>query len=145
MARSSADTPQAYLDELEPERSAVVAAVRDLVNASIRPGFDERMAWGMISWDVPLEISGPTYNGQPLQYVGLAAQKRHFALYLMCAYASAEQQGLLAEGFAAAGKKLDMGKSCLRFRSIDDLDVATLARVIGAMTPEDYSERVSRG
>lgn len=137
--RSAAPTPDAYIAELDPERACEIRRVRDLVNSVIQPGFDERMAFGMISWDVPLEISGPTYNKQPLVYVALAAQKRHNALYLTCAYASPERSKRLADAFAAADKTLDMGKSCMRFRRADDLELDAIAAEIGSMTPVDFA------
>ncbi|MEO5971796.1 MAG: hypothetical protein ABIP91_00315, partial [Sphingomicrobium sp.] len=80
MAHSSAATPTAYVDAHDPARAAEIAAVRNLVNAALPAGYVERMAWGIISWEVPLEVSGPTYNGQPLVYAGLAAQKNYNAV-----------------------------------------------------------------
>ena len=75
MARSDAATPDAYLAELEAGRAAELGRVRNAVNAAMPGGYVERMAWGMISWEVPMEVSGPTYNKQPLVYAALAAQK----------------------------------------------------------------------
>ena len=139
MARSSALTPDAYLAELEPERAAEIGRVREAVNAAMPDGFCERMAWGMISWEVPLEVSGPTYNKQPLVYAALAAQKNHNALYLHCVYASPERSRRLANAFADAGLKLDMGKSCVRFRKADDLALDAISLEIASMTPEEFA------
>lgn len=139
MARSDAATPDAYLAELEPGRAAELGRVRRTMNAAMPDGYVERMAWGMISWEVPLEVSGPTYNKQPLVYAALAAQKNYNALYLNCVYASAERTERLREAFAAAGKKLDMGKSCIRFKSADNLPLDAIAREIGSMTPEEFA------
>ena len=139
MAGSAAATPEAYLQALEPDRAAEVAKVRDVVNAALPDGFVERMAWGMISWEVPIEISGPTYNKQPLVYVALAAQKNYNALYLMCTYASPGRTERLKRAFQAAGKKLDMGKSCLRFRNADDLPLAALAEEIASASPAEFA------
>ena len=139
MVRSSAGTPDDYLAELEPERATEIARVRDAVNAAIPDGFEERMAWGMISWEVPLEVSGPTYNKQPLVYAALAAQKNHNALYLNCVYASAGRSERLARAFADAGLKLDMGKSCIRFRKADELELTAIAREVGSMTPSEFA------
>ena len=139
MARSDASTPDAYLAELEPGRAAELGRVRRTMNAAMPDGYVERMAWGMISWEVPLEVSGPTYNKQPLVYAALAAQKNYNALYLNCVYASAERSERLREAFAAAGKKLDMGKSCIRFKSADDLPLDAIAHEIGSTTPEEFA------
>jgi len=139
MAKSSAATVDAYLDELPPERRAVVAAVRDVVRAHLPAGYEERMRWGMISYELPLERYPNTYNGQPLAYAALAAQKSYYALYLTCvAEDDAAPAGWLAEAFAAAGKRLDMGKSCLRFRRLDDLPLAVIGEAIGRLPPEAF-------
>ena len=138
MARSSAATPEDYLAELEPARAAELAKVRDAVNGALPAGFVERMAWGMISWEVPLELSGPTYNKQPLVYAALAAQKNHNALYLTVPYAQPENLKRLRAAFAEAGKKLDMGKSCIRFRSAGDLPLSAIAEEIASVTPEQF-------
>jgi uncharacterized protein YdhG (YjbR/CyaY superfamily) len=139
VARSDAATPDAYLAELEPDRAAELGRVRDAVNAAMPDGYVERMAWGMISWEVPFDVSGPTYNKQPLVYAALAAQKNYNALYLNCAYASAERTEQLRRAFADAGKKLDMGKSCIRFQRADDLPLDAIAREIGSTTPEEFA------
>ena len=97
------------------------------------------MAWGMISWEVPLEVSGPTYNKQPLVYAALAAQKNYNALHLNGVYGSAERTERLAKAFAEAGLKLDMGKSCVRFRKADDLPLDAIAREIGSMSPREFA------
>ena len=133
MVSSKAATPEAYLAELPPERAALISHVRDLVNAHLPPGYVERMSWGMIGWEVPLERYPDTYNGQPLAYAGLAAQKNHCALYLNCVYASEARTARLREAWAAEGRKLDMGKSCIRFKKRGDLAEEVLARTIASV------------
>ena len=139
MARSNASTPDAYIAELEPDRAAELGRVRDSLNAAMPDGYVERMAWGMISWEVPIEVSGSTYNKQPLVYAALAAQKNYNALYLNCVYVSAERTERLREAFATAGKKLDMGKSCIRFKRADDLPLDAIASEIGSTTPQQFA------
>jgi len=138
VVQSKAATSEAYLAELDPARANVIAAVRDLVNAALPAGYVERMAWGMIGWEVPMEVSGPTYNGQPLAYAGLAAQKNHNALYLNCVYASEERTQRLKQAWSEAGKKLDMGKSCIRFKQLDDLALDVLREEIASTTPGQF-------
>jgi uncharacterized protein YdhG (YjbR/CyaY superfamily) len=138
MVSSKAATPEAYIAELPPERAALVGHVRDLVNANLPDGYVERMNWGMISWELPLERYPNTYNGQPLVYAGLAAQKNHTALYLNCVYASEERRRRLAEAYEAAGKKLDMGKSCIRFKRSDELAGEVLAATIRSIPPDQF-------
>jgi hypothetical protein len=138
---SKAATPDAYLAEMAPERAAVVSRVRDLVNANLPAGYEERMAWGMIGWEVPLARCADTYNGQPLAYAGLAAQKNHFALYLNCVYGCEARTEQLRAAFAAAGKKLDMGKSCIRFKRFEDLAEEAIADAIASVPAEEFIAR----
>lgn len=138
MARSTATRVEDYLQALPPERREVIAAVRDLVNRHLPPGYEERMNWGMISWEVPLSRYPDTDNGQPLSFAALAAQQNHYALYLMCAHADSAAEGELRAAYARAGRKLDMGKSCLRFKRLDDLLPDEIGRVIAASPVEAH-------
>jgi len=139
--QSKATTVAAYLDELPPERRAVVSTVRDLVLRHLPAGYQETMAFGMIGYGVPLADYPNTYNKQPLAYAGLAAQKRHYALYLMDVHENGEDEGRLREAFARAGKTLDMGKSCLRFTALDDLELDAIAAVIARTPPAAFIAR----
>lgn len=138
MTRSSAATPEDYIAELEPERAATLARVRDLVNRAMPDGYRETVAFGMISWSVPLERYPDTYNGQPLVYAALAAQKNYNSLYLNGVYSSPERAQRFKAAFEAAGKKLDMGKSCIRFKTAGDLPEQVIADEIASMPPGDY-------
>ena len=138
MVSSKAATPEAYIAELPPERRELVERIRAIVNANLPDGYVERMSWGMIGWEVPLETYPNTYNGQPLVYAALAAQKSHTALYLNCVYASEERTERLKAEWAAAGKKLDMGKSCMRFKRADQLAEGVLADTIRSIPVEDF-------
>ena len=138
MVSSAAKTVDAYLAELPPERREVVSTVRGVVNAHMPPGYEETMNWGMISWQIPLARYPDTYNKQPLAYVALAAQKNNYALYLVAVYADGEQERKLRAGAASMGKKLDMGKSCVRFKHPDDLPLAAIGELIASMPVEAY-------
>ena len=129
-----------HLQALPADRRALISAVRDAVNRHLPKGYTESVSLGMITWHVPLATFPGTYNGQPLCYIGLAAQKHHNALYLMGAYADPAQVERLQEGFKARGKKLDMGKSCLRFKSIDDLPLDVIGQVVKSMPPRRLIE-----
>jgi hypothetical protein len=144
MVSSKAATPEAYLAELPPERQALASKVRDLVNANLPPGYVERMNWGMISWELPLERYPSTYNGQPLVYAALGVQKNHTALYLNCIHASEERTQRLREDYAAAGKKLDMGKSCVRVKKAEDLAEDVLARAIASVPVDSFIAEYER-
>jgi hypothetical protein len=138
MVRSGASTVDDYIAGLPPERAAVVATMRDFVNAHLPPGYREQMAFGMIGWGIPLSRYPDTYNRQPLGYVALAAQKHAYSLYLMCVYADGEREQALRAAAAADGKTLDMGKTCLRFKRIDDLPLQAIGNLIGSMSVDDY-------
>jgi len=141
MVSSAAATVEAYLAELPPERREVIATVRALVNANLPKGYVERMNWGMISWEIPLSRYPVTYNKQPLSYAALAAQKHNYALYLMCAYSDSQIERDLRAAYAAAGLKLDMGKSCLRFRRLDALLQPAVAAAIASTPLETHIAR----
>jgi hypothetical protein len=138
MATSSATTVEGYLAELPPERAGVLRAVRDVILERLPPGYEETMNWGMISYEVPLARYPDTYNGQPLGVLALAAQKRHYSLYLNAAYASSELLGQLRAAYAEAGIKFDMGKSCLRFRDLSGIDLDAIGDIVASVPPERY-------
>ena len=96
------------------------------------------MAWGMICYEVPLSVLPDTYNNQPLVYMGLSAQKRYFSLYLMNIYQDPAALELLKAAYVASGKHLDMGKSCIRFKSLQDLELRVIKRIIGMTPMESY-------
>ncbi|HEX9946777.1 MAG TPA: DUF1801 domain-containing protein [Allosphingosinicella sp.] len=145
MVSSKAPTPEAYLSELPPERADLVSRVRDLINANLPDGYVERMSWGMISWEVPVERYPDTHNGQPLAYASLAAQKNYTALYLNCVYASEERTERLRSAWAATGRKLDMGKSCLRFKRPEDIAEDVLAHTIRSVPVDRFIAEYEAG
>jgi len=136
MVKSRATTVEEYLAELPEDRRAVIAEVRKLILEHLPAGYQERMNWGMITYEIPLERYPKTYNEQSLGYVALAAQKQYYALYLMGVYGDSEQEKALRQAYAAAGKRLDIGKSCLRFRKLEDLLVEPIAEIVASTPPE---------
>ena len=138
MVSSRAATVADYLAELPEDRRAEITQVRDLVNAALPDGYREGMSFGMIGWVIPLERYPDTYNKQPLAYAALAAQKNSNSLYLNCVYASKERTERFKQAWAAAGKKLDMGKSCIRFTKADDLALDLLSEEIASITPDEF-------
>jgi uncharacterized protein YdhG (YjbR/CyaY superfamily) len=134
---STAATVGEYLAELPPERAAVVQTVRQTILDHLPEGYEEAMNWGMITYQIPLSRHGDTYNGQPLAVAGLAAQARHYSLYLNGVYSSPELTQQLRDAYARAGTKLDMGKSCVRFKRLDDVELRAVGDVIAAVTPDD--------
>jgi hypothetical protein len=138
VASSKAATVAQYLADLPADRRAEIEKVRDLVNAALPAGYREGIGFGMIGWVIPLEDYPDTYNKQPLAYAGLAAQKNYNSLYLNCVYASKERSERLQEAAAVAGKKLDMGKSCIRFRRAEDLPLELISDEIASTSPAEF-------
>lgn len=138
---SDAPTVEDYLAALPADRREALTAIRDTVNANLDDGFAEGMEYGMVTWGVPLERYPTTYNGKPLGVVSLASQKNHMALYLMCLYADDGLEEWFRQQYAARGMKLDLGKSCVRFRSLDEVPLDVLAALLRRVTPEQHIAR----
>ncbi|MDQ2941724.1 MAG: DUF1801 domain-containing protein [Chloroflexota bacterium] len=130
MVSSNAATPDEYIASLPEDRRRAVARVREVVRDNLPAGYHEGMQYGMIGWYVPLDRFPDTYNGQPLVLAALASQKNHMSLYLNTVYGSRETETWFKERFAASGKRLDMGKSCVRFRRLEDLPLDLIGETI---------------
>jgi hypothetical protein len=140
---TTATTVDEYLAALPDDRRPALAALRSLIVDHLPDGYEETVLWGMPSYVVPLVRYPDTYNGQPLAYVSFAAQKRYASLYLMALYSdSAEDQAFRSRW--AGGKRLYMGKSCVRFRGLDDLDLPLIGETIAATTVDRFLETYER-
>lgn len=140
MFQGKARTVKEYLDALPPERRDVVSKVRSFVKKHLPKGYKEEIGWGAITYAVPLKTLPDTYNGQPLCYAAIAPRKNDYSLYLMCAYGDPKQKKALVDGFKKSGKKLDMGKSCLHFKSLDDVPLDVVGGVIASTPVDKYVE-----
>jgi hypothetical protein len=138
MPTGKATTVAAFLAGLPPERRKAVAAARALVNKHLPRGYQEAMNWGAINWCVPLSKLPDTYNRQPLAYIALGSHKSYVTLYLMMAYGDPKKYAWLQDQFAKAGKKMDMGKSCLHFTTLDDIPVDAIGTLIESFTPDEW-------
>jgi uncharacterized protein YdhG (YjbR/CyaY superfamily) len=136
--RSSATTPDSYVANLPADRRDAVSVVRDVIRAHLPNGYEETIGSGMIVYTVARARYPNTPNKQPLWYAALAAQKRYNSLYLMSAYGSKEHARRLREGFERSGKKLDMGKSCIRFLSADDLDLDVIGELVASIPADQW-------
>ena len=134
--QSDTKTVAEYLAELDDGRREAISAVREVILDNLPDGYEEMMLFGMITYAVPLSILADTYNGQPLMYAALASQKRHMAVYLTNVYADGSTEAWFRERYLATGKRLDMGKSCVRFRKLDDLPLDLVGEAV-ARTPID--------
>jgi len=138
---SDAKTVEQYLAELPPDRREAISAVRKVILENLPKGYVEMMQYGMIGYAIPLERYPKTYNGQPLGIAALASQKHHMSVYLNNVYSDPEMEKWFADEYRTSGKKLDMGKSCVRFKKLDDLPLDLIGKAV-ARTPVDaYIER----
>lgn len=139
--QSAAKTVAEYLASLPEERRAVVEAVRKVVRKNIDKTFAEGMQYGMIGYYVPHKVFATGYHcdpSQPLPFAALAAQKNFYALYLMCLYQDSAQLEWFVKEWAKTGKKLDMGKSCLRFKKLDDLSLELIGQLFSRISAKEF-------
>jgi hypothetical protein len=138
MVTSDAATPAVYLASLQEDRRLAVTALRDTINANLPDGFEEGMSYGMIAWYVPLERFGNTYNGHPLGLAGVASQKNYISLYLLSVYGDRETEAWFKERYAQSGKQLNMGKSCVRFRNLEEIPLDVVGETIARVDLDSY-------
>ena len=142
---SKATTVQGYLRELPEDRRAAISAIRDVILASLPAGFEECMSYGMIGYVVPHRLFPAGYHCDPklpLPLAHLASQKNHMALYLMTVYCDPKMNRWFRDAWQAAGKKLDMGKACVRFKRLEDVPLKVIGEAIGRLSVKDYIARV---
>lgn len=141
--KSDAETVDAYLASLPDDRAEALTAVRTTILANLPDGIVETMNWGMISYEVPLELFPDTYNGKPLMFAALASQKRHMAVYLSAVFGDESEEQWFRDAYVATGKKLDMGKSCVRFTTLDNLPLDLIGEAMGKVSIDSFLETVN--
>lgn len=150
--RSTAKDPDDYLESLSPDRKKAMKDLRQVIKDNLPPGFEEGMGYGMLSFHVPHSIYPSGYQAdpkQPLPFINLASQKNYIALYHMGIYANKELLDWFVSEFPKySQRKLDMGKSCIRFKKPDDIPLDLIAKLVSKMTPEEwvklYESKVKR-
>jgi len=141
--QSKAKTVDEYLGELPEERREALEAIRKVVRENLSKGFEEGMQYGMIGYYVPHSVYPAGYHcnpKQPLPFVALASQKNYMAMYLMCVYTDSAHEAWFREAWTQTGKKLDMGKSCVRFKRIGDVPLAVIGKAIRRVPLNKYLE-----
>ena len=138
VASSKAGTVGEYLQELPEDRRGVVSRVREVILKNLPQGYKETMNWGMIAYEVPLDRYPDTYNQQPLMYMALAAQKNHYAVYSSGVYMNPLGESWLKSEFEKAGMKLDMGKSCIRFRRLENVPLDVIGKVAATQSVSEF-------
>lgn len=142
--QSKAATVQEYLAELPEERRTALEAVRRVIRNNLPEGYEEGMQYGMIGYYVPHSVYPSGYHcdpSQPVPFASLASQKNHMALYLMCIYGSPDEERWFREAWSATGKRLDMGKSCVRFKRIEDVPLDVVGQAVRRAPVEQFLAR----
>ena len=130
-----------YLASLPEDRRAALQAIRKVVAKNIDKRFEEGIQYGMLGWYLPHSQYPAGYHcdpKQPLPFASIASQKNHIGLYLFCIYASPEEQERFRAEWIASGKKLDMGKSCVRVKKLEDVPLDVLARMLKRVTAKKF-------
>jgi hypothetical protein len=141
--QSKAATVEQYLAELPSDRREAIETVRAVIRKNLDKDYEEGMQYGMIGYYVPHRLFPAGYHcdpNQPLGFICLGAQKNYMSLYMMCVYSEEGDRREFEEAWARTGKKLDMGKSCIRFRSADDLALDVIGRTIRQMPAKKWIE-----
>ena len=138
---TAAKTVTEYLGLLPADRLGLIEAVRKVVNDNLQPGFEEGIQYGHIGWFVPHSLYPGGYHcdpKQPVPFVGLASQKNHVALYLFCIYTAPNAEAAFRAEWLKTGKKLDMGKACVRFKKLEHVALGVIAETIRGMTLAEF-------
>ncbi len=133
-----------YVSRLPADRADALRRVADTIRANLPPGYEEGMQYKMPAWYVPHRVYPAGYHAdpkQPLPFVSLASQKGHMSLYLMALYGDEALTAWFVEGFAARGRKLDMGASCVRFKKLDDLPLDLVGELVARVPVASYVAR----
>lgn len=142
--QSKAKTVDEYLANLPADRREALQAVREVVLRNLSKGYEEGMQYGMIGYYVPHSVYAPGYHcdpKQPLPFAGLASQKNHMSIHLMCLYGDSDLEAWFREAWAKTGKKLDMGKSCVRFKQIEDVALKVIGQAIKRVPAKKFIAR----
>ena len=143
--KSSATSVEEYVAALPEDRRSAIQAVRKVILANLDADYEEGIQYGMIGYYVPHRVYPAGYHcdpKQPLPFAALASQKGYMSLYLMCIYAHEALRSWFEQAWAKAGKKLDMGKSCVRFQKLDDLALDVIGEAIRRVPARKYIESV---
>ena len=134
-------TPKEYLDSLPEDRRKALRKVRAAVNKGLPKGYKEGIQYGMIGWFVPHRVYPDGYHcdpKQPVPFAGMASQKNYMSLYLMCIYSDDKQRTWFEKEWAKTGKKLSMGKSCVRFKKVEDIPLDLITRAVARVPVEKF-------
>jgi hypothetical protein len=129
-------TVQQYLASLRDDRRAAIEAIRAVILKNLDSEYEEGMQYGMIGYFVPHRVYPAGYHcdpKQPLPFAGLASQKGHMSMYIMGCYGSPEQEAWFRKAWTDTGRKLDMGKACVRFKKLEDVPLEVVGEAFRRM------------
>tara|TARA_R110000796_G_scaffold37722_4_gene95306 strand:- start:205085 stop:205543 length:459 start_codon:yes stop_codon:yes gene_type:complete len=139
---SDAKSPEEYIAQLPEERKSAISKIRKAINENLPKGFEEGMGYGMIAYVVPQTIYPDGYHCNPklpLPFINLASQKNFIALYHSGLYADKTLSSWFVEAYPKhSSKKLDMGKSCIRFKNLDAIPYTLLGELCSKITVEQW-------
>ena len=142
LMQSQATTPEQYLAELPDDRKEAIQKLREAIGSNLPEGFEEGMGYGMIAYYVPHSLYPAGYHVDPkvpLPFINLASQKNHIAVYHSGIYANGELMQWFTEEYPKhSTRKLDMGKSCIRFKKPEHIPYALFAELAKKVTPQEW-------
>ena len=147
MVKSKAATPTQYIKELPLEKREVIEKVRNVILDNLPKGYEEIMQYGMLAYAVPLSIypSGYAHDKKtPLTYIALAAQKNFYVIHAMSVYLDKQVLDWFTSEYKKSGKKLDMGKGCIRFTKLENLPLDVIAKLVAKIPPEKYAQNYEK-
>jgi hypothetical protein len=144
LSPSNEKTVAEYIASLTTEQAGVIRKIRALIRKSLPKGYQESMNWGIISYEIPLSRYADTHNRQPLAYLALGANKNYFSLHLMGCYGNPALMKKFESAYRKSGKRLDMGKACLRFKKIEDLPLDVIAHTIASVSVDNFIAEYER-
>ncbi|MBX7153582.1 MAG: DUF1801 domain-containing protein [Candidatus Kapaibacterium sp.] len=141
--KSDATTPDEYIETLPDDRKQAISKLRKVIKKNLPKGFKEVMGYGMIGYVIPHTLYPKGYHcdpKQPLPFINLASQKNHIAVYHMGLYAGAHLEWFKTEWSNHSTKKLDMGKSCIKFKKPEDIPYDLIGELVSKITPQEWIE-----
>ena len=146
--QSKANTPEQYLNQLPQDRKLVMTKLRDIILKNLPKGFEECISYGMLGYVVPHSMYPQGYHvnpSLPLPFISLASQKNNISLYHFGIYSDPDLMGWFVNEYPNhASNKLDMGKSCIRFKNIEKIPFDLIAQLCAKITPQLWIEKYEK-
>jgi len=142
------DSEEGYIANLPEDRKSMIQTVCEVIEKNIDPKFEQGMQYGVPAWFLPHSEYPDGYHcdpKQPLPFAGIGNQKNHIGIYLFCVYCDPKETETFAKEWKAAGKKLDMGKSCVRVKTLEDIPLEVISKLFRRMTASRFVKSYEAG